>query len=214
MSEGGCSRTTRPGTLQFLPHPINSSFPALPLPTLAAADAGAILPGLPAVCQQHGTPITPLPATRAQFAAAAPRGGCGLPCKEVLPCGHLCPLPCHASGHADVRCTVRWGWARRGTHVTPSGCTSPLSAQQPQTTALLLSKATHTGHTAHATCQTRRSPCTKCAALGTWWCERAGRGRSPAGACWRREDMQRQEGSFCCTARAEGQASAALCCLS
>ncbi|KAJ1459753.1 P-loop containing nucleoside triphosphate hydrolase protein [Pelagophyceae sp. CCMP2097] len=67
---------------------------------------GAVVRGLPARCEKHGaTPAVPLDSTAA-FATECPQGGCAAPCGDVLPCGHACPLPCHAFDHAHVQCTA------------------------------------------------------------------------------------------------------------
>ncbi len=70
------------------------------------AESNSIHAGLPAVCQQHKRPILPVLDTPQAFAQRAPHGGCLEPCGATLPCGHLCPLRCHASDptHRNVRC--------------------------------------------------------------------------------------------------------------
>ena len=63
--------------------------------------------GFPAVCKCHGTaPPEPL-CTPAAFRAHVPDGGCGLKCLKTLPCGHECPLRCHAHDpdHSSIACT-------------------------------------------------------------------------------------------------------------
>ena len=64
------------------------------------------LPGFPAICATHGTKA--IVRTPAEFDTACPDGGCSLPCSTTLPCGHWCPLKCHASnaGHENVKCTI------------------------------------------------------------------------------------------------------------
>lgn len=68
---------------------------------------GALHNGLPAVCQQHGTRITPELESPRAFLERAPHGGCCLPCNETLPCGHTCTLRCHAYDreHKHVACS-------------------------------------------------------------------------------------------------------------
>ncbi len=63
--------------------------------------------GLPAQCQRHKQMVHPLLSNPGDFKDRAPDGGCTLPCGEVLPCGHSCPLFCHAYDleHVSVRCT-------------------------------------------------------------------------------------------------------------
>jgi hypothetical protein len=80
--------------------------------------AGCIFKGLPAVCQQHKKRTAPLLCSPEAFAQHVPDGGCCLPCGRELPCGHICPLRCHAydSAHERVRsCATllagsRWTW--------------------------------------------------------------------------------------------------------
>jgi len=69
--------------------------------------AGGLLAGLSAVCQQHDRAIELLREPK-DFALYAPDGGCSQPCNAVMPCGHCCPLRCHAYDreHARVRCMV------------------------------------------------------------------------------------------------------------
>ncbi len=47
---------------------------------------GAVAPGFPAVCVNHGTLVSL--ATPGAFAVGSPHGGCSRPCDHVLPCGH------------------------------------------------------------------------------------------------------------------------------
>jgi hypothetical protein len=67
---------------------------------------GHMFSGLPAVCQQHSKPILPHLDCLEAFRQHAPDGGCSLPCSAKLPCGHACPLRCHAFDpkHTSVRC--------------------------------------------------------------------------------------------------------------
>jgi hypothetical protein len=68
--------------------------------------AGQVHPGLPVVCQQHSFAL-PMPLdSSAAFRQHAPDGGCMRPCLATLPCGHACPLRCHAfdTAHKRVRC--------------------------------------------------------------------------------------------------------------
>jgi hypothetical protein len=67
---------------------------------------GAVLQGLPAVCKRHGRPAAVQLDNPSAFLAAVPHGGCTEPCDQTLPCGHKCPLRCHAldSVHARIAC--------------------------------------------------------------------------------------------------------------
>ena len=68
--------------------------------------AHCIVEGLPVVCQQHPQERRVLK-TPADFASHAEDGGCERKCGHVLPCGHLCPLRCHALGdnvHDRIKC--------------------------------------------------------------------------------------------------------------
>ncbi len=64
---------------------------------------GCIHHGLPAVCQQHDRPLLPPLDSPAAFLERAPDGGCSMPCAAVMPCGHTCPLACHAYDREHVR---------------------------------------------------------------------------------------------------------------
>ena len=68
--------------------------------------AGAIHPGLPAVCQRHGTAALPPLDSPDAFFQRSPDGGCCQPCGQMLPCGHACALRCHATDpeHLHVQC--------------------------------------------------------------------------------------------------------------
>jgi helicase required for RNAi-mediated heterochromatin assembly 1 len=56
--------------------------------------------GLPVICQQHGTQTQIKNID--QWVGNA--GGCFVPCKEKLPCGHFCKLNCHPMPHNQVSC--------------------------------------------------------------------------------------------------------------
>ena len=51
--------------------------------------------GLPIICQRHKEAAVTLVCTPEHFAQFCPEGGCHLPCGKQLPCGHVCPRPCH-----------------------------------------------------------------------------------------------------------------------
>ena len=85
---------------------------------------GNLFTGLPAVCQQHKKPILPLLDSTEAFHQHAPDGGCSLPCTAQLPCGHACPLRCHAFDpqHTSVRCSeLVYSTCERG-HMTVRKC--------------------------------------------------------------------------------------------
>jgi hypothetical protein len=67
---------------------------------------GCIVPGLPGVCQIHQRSLLPLLDGLTAFNERAPDGGCLQPCNALLPCGHLCPLSCHAYDreHKLIQC--------------------------------------------------------------------------------------------------------------
>ncbi|GAX74369.1 hypothetical protein CEUSTIGMA_g1818.t1 [Chlamydomonas eustigma] len=67
-------------------------------------ERGSVVKGLPAQCQTHGT--LALLDSPESFLDKTPHGGCCLPCKQKLPCGHTCTLKCHSfdRGHENVRC--------------------------------------------------------------------------------------------------------------
>ncbi|KAJ3374512.1 hypothetical protein GGF31_007290 [Allomyces arbusculus] len=52
-------------------------------------------PALPISCQHHLYDVRYV-ASAQDLAEKAPDGGCLLPCKSRLPCGHMCPKKCHA----------------------------------------------------------------------------------------------------------------------
>ena len=55
--------------------------------------SGRVGQGFPIVCKNH--PETKrIVCSGEDFQAAAPDGGCALPCEALLPCGHLCPRSC------------------------------------------------------------------------------------------------------------------------
>ena len=86
--------------------------------------SGAVLPGLPAVCQQHQRAVLPLLDSPGAFSERAPDGGCTAPCEAVLPCGHMCRLRCHAYDreHARVKCgEIVYGYCSKG-HLTSRRC--------------------------------------------------------------------------------------------
>jgi hypothetical protein len=85
--------------------------------------AGAILPGLPAVCQQHGRSLPLLDSVEA-FEEYSPQGGCQEACQELLPCGHPCKLRCHAydPGHVNQRCVEQVLTTCSAGHVTMGPC--------------------------------------------------------------------------------------------
>jgi hypothetical protein len=85
--------------------------------------AGAILPGLPAVCQQHGRSL-PLLGSVEAFEEYSPQGGCQQPCQELLPCGHACKLRCHAydPGHVNQLCVEQVLVTCSAGHVTMRPC--------------------------------------------------------------------------------------------
>ncbi|GFO32608.1 nfx1-type Zinc finger-containing protein 1-like [Plakobranchus ocellatus] len=61
--------------------------------------------GLPVVCQNHPEKEPALMFSPKDF-DNRPEGGCGLPCKYVLPCGHMCRLTCHGydRDHEEYKC--------------------------------------------------------------------------------------------------------------
>ncbi|GFN92405.1 nfx1-type Zinc finger-containing protein 1-like [Plakobranchus ocellatus] len=61
--------------------------------------------GLPVVCQNHPEKEHALMFSPKDF-DNRPEGGCGLPCKYVLPCGHICELTCHGydRDHEKYKC--------------------------------------------------------------------------------------------------------------
>ena len=65
-----------------------------------------VVPGLPVKCASHD--CSNMLGNRDDFENLAPNGGCILECTAMLPCGHRCPLKCHAfdSAHTSVRCIV------------------------------------------------------------------------------------------------------------
>ena len=63
------------------------------LDRLNASDS--IRPGLPVICQRHKEAAVTHVCKPQDFAAICPEGGCHLPCGKQLPCGHICPRPCH-----------------------------------------------------------------------------------------------------------------------
>ncbi|TVY75609.1 Helicase required for RNAi-mediated heterochromatin assembly [Lachnellula suecica] len=56
--------------------------------------------GFPVTCQRHGKTIEIMEPEDWKLHA----GGCDAMCNEVLPCGHLCPLRCHAFPESEVGC--------------------------------------------------------------------------------------------------------------
>ena len=62
--------------------------------------------GVPVRCQNHGRKA--MLVSPAGFRSLAPHGGCTEPCWSTLPCGHRCPLSCHAFDpeHSSVECRV------------------------------------------------------------------------------------------------------------
>lgn len=89
------------------------------------AAAGFMYEGLPAVCRTHGTRV---PAGALSSAAAfrelVPDGGCRLPCREPLPCGHLCQRSCHSYDreHRIVRCTEQLSAYCSSGHLVEHDC--------------------------------------------------------------------------------------------
>ncbi len=66
---------------------------------------GAIVQGLPAQCQLHGTKsMLDAPAA---FSKHSPQGGCCAPCKQPLPCGHECSLRCHVFDRSHEKVPYR-----------------------------------------------------------------------------------------------------------
>lgn len=55
---------------------------------------------LPLTCENHSRVVE---ATCAESFSDLV-GGCRMPCQEKLPCGHICPLNCHAFAHSTVIC--------------------------------------------------------------------------------------------------------------
>eukprot|EP00736_Rhodelphis_marinus_P009799 Rmarinus@m.14001 len=66
---------------------------------------GHVYEGIPTICRKHNT--GQLLRTHKDFDRLVPKGGCTVPCPEILQCGHRCPLPCHFSDHQRVRCEER-----------------------------------------------------------------------------------------------------------
>ncbi|KAJ3021022.1 hypothetical protein HKX48_009341 [Thoreauomyces humboldtii] len=69
---------------------------------------GRLGPSLPLQCARH--PETILSASTAQqIRELAPDGGCSLPCKATLPCGHACTRACHPDDleHKGFKCKAR-----------------------------------------------------------------------------------------------------------
>ncbi|KIY98958.1 NFX1-type zinc finger-containing protein 1 [Monoraphidium neglectum] len=92
--------------------------------------AGGMVDGLPAVCQQHGHVTHPFLAAPEDFAARAPNGGCTQPCGDSLPCGHACPLRCHAydRDHANAFCReLVYSYCDAG-HLVSRRCSDPAGA--------------------------------------------------------------------------------------
>ncbi|KAF9126822.1 hypothetical protein BGW39_006326 [Mortierella sp. 14UC] len=67
--------------------------------------SGRVGPGLPIACKNHPETKTTVSSPK-DLEAAAPDGGCTLPCGIALPCGHLCPRCCHPDDpqHLLVKC--------------------------------------------------------------------------------------------------------------
>jgi hypothetical protein len=90
-------------------------------------ESKAILPGLPAVCQVHGT--TALLDSQAAFQLHAPQGGCQKMCGQKLACSHTCKLPCHPYdlSHDRIKCDeIVYSYCSKGheiSHRYALGCT-------------------------------------------------------------------------------------------
>ncbi|KAH8701780.1 putative DEAD box helicase [Talaromyces proteolyticus] len=56
---------------------------------------------LPLICDNHGNKEF----VKTPEEIRALNGGCHLPCKESLQCGHPCPLKCHGFDHAKIHCS-------------------------------------------------------------------------------------------------------------
>lgn len=69
------------------------------------AESKAILSGLPAVCQVHGTQA--MLDSPAAFQMHAPQGGCQKMCEQKMACSHTCKLPCHPYdlSHDRIKCS-------------------------------------------------------------------------------------------------------------
>jgi helicase required for RNAi-mediated heterochromatin assembly 1 len=57
-------------------------------------------------------------------------GGCEMKCKNVLPCGHKCPLQCHPFAHDQVNCTHICGRILKCTHRCEDYCGEPCHCAQ------------------------------------------------------------------------------------
>lgn len=70
----------------------------------ALKSMAAIGPSLALRCQYHCEQMNYV-STASDFVKFGE--GCGLPCNDQLPCGHICPLSCHFGdrNHSEVRCT-------------------------------------------------------------------------------------------------------------
>eukprot|EP00884_Botryococcus_braunii_P010997 jgi/Botrbrau1/1989/Bobra.0052s0031.1 len=88
------------------------------------SENGHIYDGLPVICQRHGrkseVPLSKPPL----FQKYVPDGGCREACGATLPCGHLCPLLCHAfdQDHKNVRCMeLKYEYCSKG-HLVVRRC--------------------------------------------------------------------------------------------
>ncbi|KAI0375984.1 hypothetical protein BV20DRAFT_31266 [Pilatotrama ljubarskyi] len=66
---------------------------------------GQIGPGFPIACPRHPEQAAII-SKPGQLPLVAPAGGCLLPCRYRLDCGHICPSACHAApdNHRSIRC--------------------------------------------------------------------------------------------------------------
>jgi hypothetical protein len=67
---------------------------------------GHVYKGLPVICERHKQRPPKDLTTALHLQRFCPDGGCRLLCNVDMPCGHKCPLSCHAfdRAHASVQC--------------------------------------------------------------------------------------------------------------
>ncbi|KAF9140837.1 hypothetical protein BGX30_005908 [Mortierella sp. GBA39] len=91
------------GNARIMDQPEHGIWPAV---MKELQQSGRVGQGFPIVCKNH--PETKkIVCSAKDFRAAAPDGGCALPCEALLPCGHLCPRSCHPDDpdHILLKCT-------------------------------------------------------------------------------------------------------------
>lgn len=98
---------------------------------------GELFDGVPIACAKHARSPACMPKTGLELSTCAPCGGCTEPCDVLLPCGHECPLSCHAydEAHASVACSAQVDARCLAGHLFTHACSEP-SAECPTCSTL------------------------------------------------------------------------------